>query len=241
MSEALNWRSSPAKRIQARLIAAAGVSPDCGARIDAALAHRRSRASRSDRGERAPADHGVLARAHSPRHLLLSPPRHRRHHEREFRRRVDCGHHRTVRIRDRAGLDVAERTESAAAADARDGGGEAGRIHARWTAGPGARGAARRRVAGEGDGEPRAAVSSRGQPSLDAEKLGPHADPQALRDGLHRDGRAVRRAVRCGRRGDRDRRRGCSSSACWRSKRGPSSSLTQVPIVRSVTGSSAGP
>ena len=33
--------------------------------------------------------------------------------------------------------------------------------------------------------------------SLDAEQLGPHADSQAVRDGRHRDGRAVLRCPRC--------------------------------------------
>ena len=62
-----------------------------------------------------------------PADLLLPPPRHRRHHQRELRRRVDRRHHRALRLRHGARLDVARRAQGAAAADARHGGGQAGR------------------------------------------------------------------------------------------------------------------
>ena len=43
-------------------------------------------------------------------------------------------------------------------------------------------------------GNPVAAVPPRGQPPLDVEQLGPHADPEAVRDRRDRHRRAVRRA-----------------------------------------------
>ena len=77
--------------------------------------------------ERPPADHGVLARAHPAGDLLFPPPRHRRHHQRELRRRVDRRHHRAVRLRHRARIDLTRRPQGAAAAEARHGGWPAGR------------------------------------------------------------------------------------------------------------------
>ena len=56
-------------------------------------------------------------------------------------------------------------------------------LHARRPARSGARGAARRGVAGEGDRQSRAAVSPRGVVALEAAQLGPHADPEAVQHG----------------------------------------------------------
>ena len=66
-----------------------------------------------------PADHGVLARPDLRRPALLPRSRHRRHHQPELRRRVDCAAADAVRLRHRARLDVARRGARAGAAAAR--------------------------------------------------------------------------------------------------------------------------
>ena len=146
-----------------RLIAAVGYRADRGARRDAALARPKasSTSTRSSRGGRQP----IMAFWHGrilPATYLLPPPRHRRHHQRELRRRVDRRHHRAVRLRHGARLDVARRPQGAAAAEARHGGRQAGRLHGRRPARSGARRAAGRRLAGEGDRQSGPAVSHRG-------------------------------------------------------------------------------
>ena len=70
--------------------------------------------------------------------------------------------------------------EGDAAAGARHGAGQARGVHARRPARSGARGAAGRGLAGEGDRQSGAAVSPRGLVALDGEELGPHADPEAV-------------------------------------------------------------
>ena len=76
---------------------------------------------------------GLLARPHPADDLLLPRPRHRRHHEPEFRRRVDCAHHRPVRLRDGPRVEFAQRRRrprgSWSGMSAR-----AGRRRSRWTA-----------------------------------------------------------------------------------------------------------
>ena len=72
--------------------------------------------------------------------------------------------------------------QGAGAAEARHGGGEAGGVHARRSARARERRAAGRDLAREGDRQSGAAVSPRSQPSLDAEELGPHADPKPFSD-----------------------------------------------------------
>ena len=81
----------------------------------------------------------------------------------------------------------------AAAVDARHGGRQAGRLHRGRPARSGARRAARRGLAGEGDRQSGSAVSSRGRPPLDAAQLGSHADSQAVRD--RGDGRSASRST----------------------------------------------
>ena len=66
-----------------------------------------------------PSDSRVLARPHPAGHGLLQAPRHRRHHQRELRRRVDRAHHHEVWLRHGARLVVARRAEGAAADGAR--------------------------------------------------------------------------------------------------------------------------
>ena len=51
--------------------------------------------------------HGLLARPNPSGHLLLPPARHRRHHQRQLRRRMDGEDHPPVRLHDGAGIDVA--------------------------------------------------------------------------------------------------------------------------------------
>ena len=58
--------------------------------------------------------------------------------------------------------------------------GKAGGVHAGRAARPGARRAAGRVLAGADDGQPGAAVSPRGVACVDAEELGPDADPEAV-------------------------------------------------------------
>ena len=65
---------------------------------------------------------------------------------------------------------------------ARHGGGKASRVHRRRPARSRARRTGRRRLAGENHRQSGAAVSHRSRPPLDDEQLGPHADPQAVRD-----------------------------------------------------------
>ena len=74
---------------------AVGVSARRGARphADAGGSTAPSTSTRSVRAGPA-ADHRVLARPHPAGLLLLPRPRHRRHHQPEFRRRVDCADHR---------------------------------------------------------------------------------------------------------------------------------------------------
>ena len=133
---------------QAAAIAGLGYPLDQRPRAHAALACRGPASFRRHRRVRPAAGHGLLARPHSARDLLLPPPRHRRHHQRELRRRVDRPHHRAVRIRNRERIDDPRRPEGDASARARHARGEARRVHARWPARPGASRAARRRVAG---------------------------------------------------------------------------------------------
>ena len=192
MSE--NWRSSRIKRFQVAAIAGLGLSADQRPGSHAALACRGPAASRCHSGIRPSAGHGLLARPHSSRDVLLPPPRHRRHHQRELRRRVDRPHHRAVRIRDGARIDVTRGAEGDAAAEARDERGQGRGVHARRTARSGARRAGRRRVARQRDRKSRAAVSPRGLVALESSQLGPHADSQAVQHGGAGRGRADGRA-----------------------------------------------
>ena len=104
------WQHSWRKRAQVALIAGLG-APLLGAlgahaALDASRAPSTSTAI--DRGRRT-AHRGVLARPHPARHVLLPRSRHRRHDQRELRRRVDRAHHPALRLRHGARLDVARR------------------------------------------------------------------------------------------------------------------------------------
>ena len=90
----------------------ARVSADRRARPHAAVARRGPRTLRRDRASGPSADPRVLARAHPARHLLLPPSRHRRHHQRELRRRVDRADHRALRLRHGARIDLARRARA---------------------------------------------------------------------------------------------------------------------------------
>ena len=185
VSDAPDWRASRCKRLQARLIShGSAIALVAALGVDAALAHRRARAlrRRSSRSGRQP----IMAFWHG----RILPATY------YFRRRgivvitsENFDGEWIAGIIERFGYGTARGSTSrggaqgAAAADARHGGGQAGRVHARRPARSGARRAARRRLAGEGDRQPGAAVSPRSRPPLDAEQLGPHADPEAVRDG----------------------------------------------------------
>ena len=95
----------------------------CVTRVNTALDDRRARTLRRDRQEWPSTGVCVLARPYSAGHLLLASAQHRRHHQREFRRRMDRGHHRAVRVCDRERVDVAGGAPRAPAAQTR---------HARW-------------------------------------------------------------------------------------------------------------
>ena len=107
-ARARTGRPRACKRLQASAIGAHRVSARSGcAGPLVPLARRGPRASSTRCARRVAVP--VMAFWHGrilPAHLLLPPPRHRRHHERELRRRVDRAHHRPVRLRHRARLDV---------------------------------------------------------------------------------------------------------------------------------------
>ena len=127
------------------------------------------------------ADLRVLARAHPAGHALLEEPRHRRHHQPELRRRVDCRHHPALRLRHGARLDVARRRARAGAAAARPGG-RAGRRRSPSTARAARRGS---RSPARCSWPARPATrscrfTSKSSSLLDDEQLGPHAGPEAV-------------------------------------------------------------
>ena len=158
-----DWRASPIKRVQARLIAALGYR--LMASLGSTLRWRTEGLEHFDR---------IVASGRQPImafwHGRILPATY------YFRRRgivvitsenfdgewiagiIERFGYRTAR-----GSTSRGARKSAAAAEARHGGGEAGWIHARWAARSRARGAARRRLAGEGDRESGAAVSSGGR------------------------------------------------------------------------------
>ena len=124
------------------------------------------------RARRPAADPRVLARPDPRRDALLPRSRHRRHHERELRRRVDRADHPAVRLRHGARIDVARRRARARAAAARHGRRPAGGVHRRRPARARARRAARRRLARERDRQSDRAVSHRGVELLDGRRAG---------------------------------------------------------------------
>ena len=151
-----------------------------------------------------PADPRALARPHPARHPLLPRPRHRRHHQRELRRRVDRPHHAALRLPAGARIDVARRQAGAAADAARHGRGTAGGVHGGRSARAGLPGAARRRLAGEGDRQSGRAVPHRvGAAAGRRGSWDRTAGAEAVEPGRDRDRRAARRAGRCRRVGDR--------------------------------------
>ena len=88
--------------------------------IDVDLEGQRRRTSA--RPSRPSGHHPILALWHGrilAATRLFSAPRHRRHHQRELRRRMDRAHHGEVRLRRGARIDVARRNEGAAAAGSR--------------------------------------------------------------------------------------------------------------------------
>ena len=97
---------------------------------------------------------------------LFPPPRHRRHHERELRRRVDCRHHRAVRLRHGPRLDVTRRAEGASSTQARDGGRQSRRVHRRRSARTCSRRPGGGRVARASHRESCGALPYRGEPIL---------------------------------------------------------------------------
>ncbi len=161
-------------------------------RPHAALACRGSASLRRDRRVRPAAGDGLLARAHPFRDLLLPSPGHRRHHQRELRRRVDRPHHRAVWLRNRERLDDPRRPQGDASTRARHAGGKAGGLHARRPARPGASRAAWCRVAGRAHGQPATAVSPGGLVVLERAQLGQDADPEAVQHRRTRGWRADR-------------------------------------------------
>jgi hypothetical protein len=98
-------------------------------------------------------------------------------------------HHRALRLRHGARLDVERRQAGAPAARARDEGRPAGRIHARRSPGSGPRGAAGRRLARDRRPAIRCCRSTSRPRGVDGAQLGPHARspsrsaPSALRWG----------------------------------------------------------
>src|SRR5262249_54029478 len=102
-----------------------------GPRRDLSLARRRPLALRRDRRLGQTANLRVLARTDSARDPVLARPRHRRHDEPELRRRVDCGHHRALRVRDGARVDLARRRAGAGPAAPRSRGRPPGGLHDR--------------------------------------------------------------------------------------------------------------
>ena len=171
------------------------------------------------RAQRPAAGHGVLARPDPAGHLLLPPPRHRRHHQRELRRRVDR------RIIERFGYGTARGSTSRGARKAllqltREM--AAGRPAGFTVDGP--RGPARVAQPGavwlaQATGNPVLPFHLEADRALDAAKLGPDADSQAVRHGGAGRRRAVRRAG-----GARTRRRSSGRARrleerLWRSKR----------------------
>ena len=152
-----------------------------------------------------PAGDGVLARPHPAGHVLLPPPRHRRDHQRELRRRVDRADHRAVRLWHGARIDVARRAEGAAAAGARHGSRQAAGFTLDGPRGPA-------RVAQPGavwlasaTGNPVLPFHLEASSHWSAAQLGPHADPEAVQHG-RAGGRRTDRRARRGVAGDASRR-----------------------------------
>ena len=135
------------------------LSPHFHTWSDVPLAHRGPRTLRGHHAERPPADHGVLARPDSARHVLLQAQGHRRHHQRELRRRMDRRHHRAIRLRHGTRLDLARRPAGAPEALPRIGRRQTGGLRGRRPPRPGPRGTAGGCLAREADGQPSAAVS----------------------------------------------------------------------------------
>ncbi len=128
---------------------------------------------------RQPVD-GLLARPHPASHLLLPPPRHCRHHQRETATASgsrasssDSGYGTAAR------LDDPWRTQGDSCSWCATCG-RASPPASPWTVHAGRHGwPSRERSGWPGPRESRAAVSSRGVGTLDGEELGPDADPEA--------------------------------------------------------------
>ena len=180
------------------------LSPDRGARRDAALAHRRARAPRS-RSPRAAASRSWRSgtAAFFPPPTTSAAAASSSSPARTFDGEWIAG------IIERFGYGTARGSTSRGARKAllqltRDM--AAGKPAGFTLDGP--RGPARVAQPGavwlaKATGNPGPAVSPRGRSALDAEELGSHADSQAVRDRRDRDGRAVRRAAGRRRGGDR--------------------------------------
>ena len=140
----------------------------------------------------------LLARPHPARHRLLPPPRHRRDHQRELRRRMDRAHHRALRLRHGARLDVERRQAQALLQLVRDDEGRA--VPAGFTL-DGPRGPARVAQPGavwlaRATGNPLLPFHLEASRGLDGAQLGPDADSQAVQHGGARGRRTAVRGSR---------------------------------------------
>ncbi len=107
-----DWRASRLRRVQVAAIAGAGYP------LIAALGHTlRWRVEGLEHFDAHPCGgrQPVMAFWHGrilPATFYFRNRRHRRDHQRELRRRVDCAHHRALRLRHRARIDVARRAKA---------------------------------------------------------------------------------------------------------------------------------